>query len=151
MRVLIQRVNGARVEVADETLGQIDQGLLVFAGFVPEDGAQDLAWITRKLLGLRIFPDDKKPMNLSVQEISGGVLLVPQFTLAADTNSGMRPSFTSAAPPKLAEALFEQFVQQTETKHQPIACGRFGANMQVHLINDGPVTFWLDSRQRSSP
>lgn len=145
MRALIQRVASARVVVADEIIGQIGRGLLVFVGFVPTDDRVKLEWMLHKILNLRIFADEKNRMNLSIKNQGGGLLLVPQFTLVADVERGMRPSFTKAATPQLAGGLFAQCVELALAKHEHVRCGRFGADMQVHLINDGPVTFWLDS------
>ena len=145
MRTLIQRVSQAQVEVESVVLGKIQTGLLVFIGFLPEDDIKALQWMLHKILGLRIFPDDHKPMNRSVQDAGGGLLLVSQFTLVADLSRGLRPSFGTAAPPEQANALFTEFVSLARQQHQPVANGRFGADMQVHLVNDGPVTFWLES------
>jgi D-tyrosyl-tRNA(Tyr) deacylase len=142
---LLQRVREARVEVGQQVIGHIGQGVLVFAGFEPDD---DEACVSRQLdriLSYRIFADQDDKMNLSVQDIHGGVLLVPQFTLAADTGRGRRPSFTSAAPPQQGESLFELLLQQAGMRHDIVAGGEFGADMQVYLQNDGPVTFLLRS------
>ncbi|WP_263147071.1 D-aminoacyl-tRNA deacylase [Pseudomonas sp. RIT-PI-AD] len=145
MRGLIQRVRGARVEVAGEVLGAIDQGLLVLVGVEPDDDPARADKLLHKLLNYRVFGDDQGRMNLSLSDVGGGLLLVSQFTLAADTRSGMRPSFSSAAPPERAEALFAHLLEQARARHAPVACGRFGADMQVHLVNDGPVTFLLET------
>lgn len=145
MRALIQRVASARVVVADETVGQIGQGLLVFVGFVPTDDRINLAWMLHKIFNLRIFADEKNRMNLSIRDRGGELLLVPQFTLVADVERGMRPSFARVAAPTLAAGLFSRFVELALVQHEHVQSGRFGADMQVHLINDGPVTFWLDS------
>ncbi len=144
MRALIQRVSKAEVKTPDDgVIGNIQRGLLVFIGFVPTDTEAILPQMARKLLGLRVF-SGRRPMDLSVQDVAGGILLVPQFTLAADLQRGMRPSFSKAAPPELAERLFDAFTEQVRSLHSPFATGKFGATMQVHLINDGPATFWLD-------
>ena len=140
---LLQRVAEARVEVGGETVGAIGPGLLVLVGVERGDGEREADRLLERLLGYRMFADAAGKMNLSVREIGGGVLLVPQFTLAADTGKGMRPSFTPAAPPAEGERLFEYLVQQTRRQHAPVATGRFGAHMRVGLTNDGPVTFWL--------
>ena len=144
MRALLQRVSEAKVAVDGETVGAIDRGLLVFLGVFPEDGDAEIEWLVDKLLGLRIFPDDEKAMNLSVVDVAGGVLVVSQFTLAADTSRGKRPGFSTAAPPEHAERCYEKFLEVLRSRHDPVAAGRFGADMQVSLVNDGPVTFLLE-------
>lgn len=141
---LLQRVAQARVEVGGETVGAIGQGLLVLVAVQPEDTEARAARLLERLLGYRVFPDDQGKMNRSVRDIEGGLLLVPQFTLAADTRKGTRASFTSAAPPALGERLFDVLVAQARAAHPQVATGRFGADMQVSLTNDGPVTFWLE-------
>jgi len=146
MILLLQRVRQARVEVDREVIGSIDQGLLVFAGFQPADDEVEVERQLERLLHYRVFADDEGRMNRSLRDIEGGLLLVPQFTLAADTRRGRRPSFTSAAPPALGERLFEQLLGLARRRHQPVAAGRFGADMQVFLQNDGPVTFILQSK-----
>lgn len=148
MRALIQRVTEAQVSTLENgVVGAIGQGLLVFVAFLPTDTEVILSQVVRKILGLRIFADEHKAMNLSVRDVAGGVLLVPQFTLAADLKRGMRPSFTQAAPPKLAAKLFNIMTASLTAGHQPTAYGRFGADMKIHLINDGPATFYLDYPQ----
>lgn len=144
MKGLIQRVRGARVEVAGEIVGAIDQGLLVLVRVEPQDTEASVAKLLHKLLNYRVFSDAEGKMNRSLSDVSGGLLLVSQFTLAADTKSGLRPSFSSAAPPAQGEALFDLLVKQAREKHPQVATGRFGAEMQVHLVNDGPVTFLLE-------
>lgn len=144
MKLLIQRVRGARVEVAGEIVGAIDQGLLALVGIEPQDDAASLAKGLQRLLNYRVFSDAAGKMNLSLTDVNGGLLLVSQFTLAADTKSGLRPSFSSAAPPAQGLALFEQLVALAREQHPQVATGRFGADMQVHLVNDGPVTFLLE-------
>ena len=144
MKLLIQRVRGARVEVAGEIVGAIDQGLLALVGIEPQDDAATLAKGLQRLLNYRVFSDAAGKMNLSLKGVNGGLLLVSQFTLAADTKSGLRPSFSSAAPPAQGLALFEQLVALAREQHPQVATGRFGADMQVHLVNDGPVTFLLE-------
>jgi D-aminoacyl-tRNA deacylase len=145
MKALIQRVRGARVEVDGEVVGAIDQGLLALVGVEPQDTPASVEKILHKLLNYRVFSDTAGKMNLSLSDIGGGLLLVSQFTLAADTKSGLRPSFSSAAPPALGAELFDLLVTQARGKHPQVATGQFGADMQVNLINDGPVTFLLES------
>lgn len=144
MIALIQRVKQACVEVENKNIGEIEQGLLVFIGVQKNDTEQQMQRLVDKVLVYRVFADKNDKMNLSVQDINGGVLLVPQFTLAADTQSGNRPSFSSAAPPEKGEDLFSQFVLAAKDKYPKIETGQFGADMQISLINDGPVTFWLE-------
>ncbi|HBX54376.1 D-aminoacyl-tRNA deacylase [Pseudomonas sp. UBA2684] len=145
MKALIQRVRAARVEVEGEIVGAIDQGLLALVGVEPQDTPASVAKLLHKLLNYRVFSDAEGKMNLSLGDVGGGLLLVSQFTLAADTKSGLRPSFSSAASPALGAELFDLLVEQAQAKHPQVATGRFGADMQVHLINDGPVTFLLES------
>lgn len=145
MKGLLQRVSGARVEVAGEIVGAIDQGLLVLLAVEPGDTQAQADKLLKKLLNYRVFSDPQGKMNLSLADTGGGLLLVSQFTLAADTQSGLRPSFSTAAPPALAEALFDYVVAQAQRLHGQVATGRFGADMQVHLVNDGPVTFLLQT------
>lgn len=142
---LLQRVSEARVTVGDEQLGAIGRGLLVFVGVQPRDTPATAQRLIERCLGYRVFPDATGRMNLSLTDIAGGLLLVPQFTLAADTRQGTRASFTSAAPPALGAELFARCVQEAQSRHYPVATGRFGADMQVALVNDGPVTFWLEA------
>ncbi|MBI2314166.1 MAG: D-tyrosyl-tRNA(Tyr) deacylase [Betaproteobacteria bacterium] len=140
---LLQRVTTARVEVEGETVGAIGAGLMVLVGVERGDGEAQAERLLERLLGFRVFSDAEGKMNLSVKDAGGGLLLVPQFTLPADTRKGMRPSFTPAAPPETGEALFNYLAGRARALHAPVACGRFGAHMQVSLVNDGPVTFWL--------
>ncbi|WP_296700780.1 D-aminoacyl-tRNA deacylase [Thiocapsa sp. UBA6158] len=142
---LLQRVSRAHVEVSGETIGSIERGLLVFVGVQREDTAARAERLLERLLGYRVFPDADDRMNLSLRDIRGGLLLVPQFTLAADTRKGTRASFTSAAPPDEGERLFDDLVARAHAAHSRVATGRFGADMQVSLVNDGPVTFWLET------
>ncbi|WP_068824590.1 D-aminoacyl-tRNA deacylase [Pseudomonas sp. BMS12] len=144
MKLLIQRVRGARVEVAGEIVGAIDHGLLALVGIEPQDTPASLAKGLQRMLAYRVFSDADGKMNLSLRDVNGGLLLVSQFTLAADTRSGLRPSFSTAAPPAQGAELFEQLVALAREQHPQVATGRFGADMQVHLVNDGPVTFLLD-------
>ncbi|MCG8296210.1 D-aminoacyl-tRNA deacylase [Pseudomonas entomophila] len=143
MKGLIQRVRGARVEVAGEIVGAIDNGLLALVAVEPEDTPEHADKLLHKLLNYRVFSDEQGKMNRSLKDISGGLLLVSQFTLAADTRNGMRPSFSTAAPPALGAELFDYLLQRAQGQHPDVASGRFGADMQVHLVNDGPVTFML--------
>ncbi|MBO2013143.1 D-aminoacyl-tRNA deacylase [Hymenobacter negativus] len=146
MRLVIQRVREAQVTVENQITGQIGPGLLVLAGFAPTDNTSSLTWMCRKLVQLRIFSDENGQMNRSVLDISGQVLVVSQFTLLADARKGNRPSYIGAAPPAVAEPLYQQFVRMVATElHQPVPTGIFGADMQVSLLNDGPVTIVLDS------
>jgi len=140
---LLQRVTSARVEVAGETVGAIGAGLLVLVAVQPEDGEAQAQRMCERLLGYRVFADEAGRMNRSLSDIHGGLLLVPQFTLAADTAKGMRPSFTSAAPPEHGRKEFDRLVELARASHARVETGRFGAHMQVHLVNDGPVTFCL--------
>jgi D-tyrosyl-tRNA(Tyr) deacylase len=146
MRAVIQRVAQASVEVGGEVIGRIGRGLLVLLGVTSEDGPAEAEWMADKLLGLRIFEDPAGKFNDSVIDIGGAVLVVSQFTLYADTRKGRRPSFTAAAPPTVAEPLYEQVVQAIARRGVPVGSGRFGASMQVALVNDGPVTIVLDSQ-----
>ncbi len=143
MIALLQRVSHARVTVAGEETGRIDSGLLALVGVERGDGSLQADRLLERLLGYRVFPDGEGRMNLSVRDVGGGVLLVPQFTLAADTRKGMRPSFTTAAPPEAGKLWFEYLLAQARAVYEPVASGSFGADMQVSLINQGPVTFWL--------
>lgn len=140
---LLQRVSSARVDAGGKTVGAIGRGLLVLIGVEQGDDAPRADRLLERLLGYRVFPDNAGKMNLSVTDIGGGLLLVPQFTLAADTDKGMRPSFTPAAAPEPGRRLFGYLVEQARARHAPVAAGVFGADMQVTLTNDGPVTFWL--------
>lgn len=145
MKGLLQRVRGARVDVAGGTVGAIDQGLLVLVGVEPQDTRASADKLLHKLLNYRVFSDADGKMNLSLKDVGGGLLLVSQFTLAADTRSGMRPSFSRAAPPALGAELFDYLLEKAKNSHATVASGQFGADMQVHLVNDGPVTFLLES------
>ena len=143
MIALLQRVTQAWVDVDGSRIGEIDSGLMVFLAVERGDGTAQADRLLERLLGYRVFADDEGRMNLSVADAGVGLLLVPQFTLAADTRKGKRPSFTSAAEPVEGRRWFEYFVEQARFQHDIVACGRFGADMQVGLVNDGPVTFWL--------
>jgi len=140
---LLQRVLQARVEIAGQTVGAIGPGLLMLVCAEPEDTPAVAAKLVDKVLKLRIFADEQGRMNRSVQDTAGGLLIVSQFTLAADTRGGNRPSFTGAAPPAQGEAMYETVLRLARERHPQVACGRFGADMQVHLVNDGPVTIPL--------
>lgn len=143
MIALLQRVTSASVTVDDETVGAIEAGLLVLVGVEPGDGEPQARRMCERLLGYRVFGDAEGRMNLSVTAIRGGLLLVPQFTLAADTRSGLRPSFTTAAAPADGRRGFDRLVELARAAHPMVATGRFGAHMQVQLVNDGPVSFVL--------
>jgi D-tyrosyl-tRNA(Tyr) deacylase len=141
---LLQRVRSARVDVAGETVAAIGRGLLVLVGVQRADDEARADRLLERLLGYRVFPDEAERMNLSLRDIRGGLLLVPQFTLAADTRKGSRASFTPAAPPEEGRRLFDYLAGRARGAHAEVQTGRFGADMQVSLINDGPVTFWLE-------
>ena len=143
MLALIQRVSHARVAVDLETVGEIGQGLLALVGVEPGDGDAQVARMCGRLLGYRVFADAQGRMNLGLGDTGGGLLLVSQFTLAADTRSGMRPGFSTAAPPDAAEPVFNRLVEACRARHAGVETGRFGAHMEVSLVNDGPVTFLL--------
>ena len=142
---LLQRVTEARVVVDGETVGAIDTGLLVLVGVQPGDGEAQVRRMCERLLGYRVFADEAGRMNRSLTDIQGSLLLVPQFTLAADTAKGMRPSFTSAASPEDGRQWFDRLAELARASHAKVETGRFGAHMQVYLVNDGPVTFRLQT------
>jgi len=144
MICLIQRVTQGSVTVQQKTIGSIQAGLVVLAGFQANDTLTNITKMIHKLLHYRVFPDEQGKMNLNIQQIQGELLLIPQFTLAANTQSGLRPSFSSAAPPSLAETLFAEFTTRIQIQYPSIQTGEFAADMQVTLTNDGPVTFWLE-------
>lgn len=141
---LIQRVSWAKVQVDSQYVGQIDQGIMVLVGMEKNDNPEQANKLLHRLLNYRIFTDQDDKMNLSVMDIQGGILLIPQFTLAADTKKGMRPSFSSAKPPAEAEILFNYLVDQARKQYDKVESGQFGADMKVSLLNDGPVTFSLN-------
>jgi D-tyrosyl-tRNA(Tyr) deacylase len=149
MIALLQRVSQARVDVSGESVGAIERGLLALVGVERFDSTREADRLIERVLGYRVFADPAGKMNLSVQDVGGGVLLVPQFTLAADTTKGIRPSFSSAALPADGRQLFDYFVAAARSRHAQIATGIFGADMKVSLTNDGPVTFWLHVRPAS--
>jgi D-tyrosyl-tRNA(Tyr) deacylase len=142
---LLQRVSEARVEVAGEGVGSIGRGLLVLVGVQKSDDERRADRLLERLLGYRVFPDTADRMNQSLRDIDGGLLLVPQFTLAADTRKGTRASFSGAAPPDQGRRLFDYLVGRADSKYRQVQSGRFGADMTVSLTNDGPVTFWLET------
>lgn len=144
MRVLVQRVSQASVTVSGRAVGAIDTGLLLFVGFTHTDDDPALTWMAEKVCGLRIFPDDEGKMNQSVLDVSGGLLVVSQFTLYGDAAKGKRPSFIDAARPEQAVPLYDDFVARLRERTPLVETGEFGAHMMVSLINDGPVTLWLE-------
>jgi D-tyrosyl-tRNA(Tyr) deacylase len=145
MIALIQRVSEAQVRVEGRIVGAIGHGILALIGVQPEDTPQEAERILERILGYRIFPDAQGRMNVSLRDSGGGLLLVSQFTLAADTRKGTRPGFSTAAAPGEAERLFSHLLELARAAHSPVATGEFGATMQVSLVNEGPVTFWLES------
>lgn len=149
MRVVIQRVSEASVEVEGSICGQIGQGLLVLAGFEDEDGDEDLEWVASKIVQMRIFNDEKSIMNKSIEDVKGDILLISQFTLHASTKKGNRPSYIKAARPAVAIPLYEKFIGHLQERLlETIQTGIFGADMKVRLLNDGPVTIFIDSKNR---
>lgn len=150
MIALIQRVREASVRVDGELIGAIELGLLALIGVRRHDDSASADRLLQRVLDYRVFPDARGRMNRSLRDAQGGLLLVPQFTLAADTSSGNRAGFSTAAEPAQAAALFEYLLSRARAAHAPVECGRFGAYMQVALVNDGPVTFWLESH-RAAP
>lgn len=143
MIALIQRVTQAKVDIAGETVGAINQGLLVLLGVEKDDNEQKAKRLCEKVCGYRIFSDENDKMNLNVQQVQGSLLVVSQFTLAAETQKGMRPGFSNGAPPELAKTLYHYFVEQCQQQGLDTQTGQFAADMQITLTNDGPVTFWL--------
>jgi D-tyrosyl-tRNA(Tyr) deacylase len=150
MIALLQRVSRADVAVAGEVIAEIGRGLLVLVGVARGDTDADADRLAERVSSYRVFADAAGKMNLSVRDVAGSILLVPQFTLAADTAGGLRPSFSSAAPADVGAALFERFAERIRASGVPTARGRFGADMQVSLTNDGPVTFWLETEPRTA-
>lgn len=149
MRAVIQRVSEASVAVDQKIEGEIAEGLLIFLGIVPEDTSEDLEWLSKKIVNLRIFEDNKGVMNISLKEQNGAALVISQFTLHAQIKKGNRPSYIKAARPDIAIPLYQQFIMQLENDlGKEIQTGIFGANMQVSLLNDGPVTLIIDSKNR---
>ncbi len=145
MRAVVQRASRARVTVDAEVAGEIGSGMLVFLGVGREDGEKDADFLAEKITNLRIFPDAERKMNLSLLDAGGAMLVVSQFTLQGDCRKGRRPAFTAAAPPEKAEPLYERFIARVEERGAPVASGRFGAMMEVEVVNDGPVTLLLDT------
>ena len=149
MRLLIQRVTEARCHIRGEVFSKIGQGLVVLVGVGNDETDEDIAWLTKKLVQLRIFDDEAGVMNLSVEDIAGDIMIVSQFTLHALTKKGNRPSWIKAAPEAISKPLYEKFVQSVETAlGKGVATGEFGADMKIELTNDGPVTIWIDSKNR---
>jgi len=146
MIALIQRVSEARVRVGGELVGAIDRGVLALIGVQRGDTAESAVRLLERILSYRVFPDAEERMNLSLRAVDGGLLLVPQFTLAADTHKGTRAGFSTAAEPEQAQRLFTGLVERAQGLYAPVSAGVFGAHMQVSLVNDGPVTFWLEAR-----
>tara|TARA_Y100000385_G_scaffold86630_1_gene88980 strand:+ start:7798 stop:8250 length:453 start_codon:yes stop_codon:yes gene_type:complete len=150
MRAVIQRVSNASVSISEKVCGAINQGLMILIGIEESDGPEDVDWLTRKIASLRIFTDADGKMNQSVCDINGQVLVVSQFTLHASTKKGTRPSFIRAARPEHAVPLYEGFIKaMNELIDSPVETGEFGADMQVQLTNDGPVTIWIDTKNKS--
>jgi len=150
MRVVIQRVSKASVTINAVVKSRISSGLLVLVGFEEADTKEDIEWLSSKILNLRIFPDENGVMNLSLKDTGGELLLISQFTLHAATKKGNRPSYIRAAKPDVAIPLYEQFISEIEKQFEkPIQTGAFGADMKVELLNDGPVTIWMDSKDRA--
>ena len=149
MKAIIQRVSGASVFVDNTQISSIKNGFLILLGVQQGDDEKDLEYLVKKTVGMRIFKDDNQHMNLSIKDVNGEALVVSQFTLCADTHKGRRPSFIHAAPPEIAEQMYQQFCEQLKVAGVPVQTGKFGAMMGVSLINDGPVTIILDSRDKN--
>lgn len=149
MRILIQRVKKASVTIEEEIAGNIEQGLLIFVGIEDADDSEDVVWLSNKIINIRLFNDEKGVMNKNILEINGDLLLVSQFTLHASVKKGNRPSYIKASKPDHAVPLYENMIQAlSQLMGKQIQTGRFGADMQVELINDGPVTIWIDSKNK---
>jgi D-aminoacyl-tRNA deacylase len=148
MKACIQRVSSARVRVEGETVGEIGRGFLVLLGVAAEDGRAELRWMVDKVVGLRVFDDGEGKMNLALADVGGELLVVSQFTLLGDCRKGRRPSFIDAAPPEMAERMYEEFVAAARAAGIRVATGKFRTHMEVELVNDGPVTLLLDSADR---
>lgn len=148
MKLVIQRVSEASVRVENKLVGQINEGLLLLLGIAPDDDIKDMDWLIQKTIGMRIFSDDQGLMNKSIKDINGSILLISQFTLLASTKKGNRPSFIKAAKPDTAIPLYESFINKLQEQDVDIQTGIFGADMKVSLINDGPVTIVLDSKNK---
>ena len=151
MRCLLQRVTKASVRVEDKVVGKIGRGLVIFAAVGQRESEEDLQYLIDKITNLRIFPDESGRFNVSLLDIQGELLVISQFTLFADTRKGRRPSFTEAAPPKEAEAFLNRFVDLLRVSGLRVETGRFGEHMEVEIYNDGPVTIWIDSKERERP
>jgi D-tyrosyl-tRNA(Tyr) deacylase len=150
MRALIQRTTAASVKVNNTIIGSIESGLLILVGIEEADNQDDIVWLSNKIINLRIFADENGLMNKSLKDTNGEILVVSQFTLHADTRKGNRPSYIKAAKPEIAIPIYELFKTQLALDlEKPIACGEFGADMKVSLINDGPVTIWIDTKNKS--
>ena len=149
MKAVIQRVKSASVSVDDKIIGEIAAGFLILLGVEQSDTQDDLNYLVKKTIGLRIFKDDNKNMNLSIKDVGGEALVVSQFTLCADTSRGRRPSFIKAANPEEADSMYQQFCEQLTMNNLSVQAGKFGAMMDVSLVNDGPVTIILDSREKN--
>ena len=149
MKAVIQRVKSASVSVDDKIIGEIAAGFLILLGVEQSDAQDDLNYLVKKTIGLRIFKDDNKNMNLSIKDVGGEALVVSQFTLCADTSRGRRPSFIKAANPEEADSMYQQFCEQLTMNNLSVQAGKFGAMMDVSLVNDGPVTIILDSREKN--
>ena len=149
MRVVVQRVSQSNVKISGEIIGEINEGLMVLVSFVDEDNDTDLGWMTKKIINLRIFNDDEGKMNRSVQDIGGDILLISQFTLHGSTKKGNRPSFIKAAKPDFANVMYERFIKVLEQSlGKEIQTGEFGGDMKVRLVNDGPTTIIIDSKDK---
>lgn len=149
MRVLLQRVSEASVSVEKKIIGSIQHGLLILVGIESTDTTEDILWLSQKICNLRIFNDEKGLMNVSIKDISGEILVISQFTLHAETKKGNRPSFIQAARPEIAIPMYEQFkIQIAKDLGKPIESGQFGADMKVMLVNDGPVSIWIDTKNK---
>lgn len=150
MKVVIQRVSSASVTISENIVAQIDNGLLVLVGIEEEDSQEDINWLSQKIINLRIFSDENDVMNVSVKEILGDIIIVSQFTLHASTKKGNRPSYIKASKPEMAIPMYEKFIQQMELElGKKIQTGKFGADMKVAMVNDGPVTIIIDSKNKS--
>lgn len=147
MRAVVQRVKRASCSVNEQIVGKIDKGILLFLGIGGEDEDKDLKYLVDKVLGLRIFSDEEGKMNLSLEDIDGEILIISQFTLYGDVRKGKRPSFTKSAPPDMGERYYEQFIEEVRARGIKAETGEFGADMDIELINDGPVTILLDSKK----
>ncbi len=148
MRIVVQRVSEASVKIEGKINGQINHGLLLLVGICAEDTQDDIDWVIQKVVNMRIFSDENGKMNLSIQDLQGAILVISQFTLHASTKKGNRPSFIEAARPEIAIPLYEKFITQLKLNNLKVETGIFGADMKVSLVNDGPVTIWLDSKNK---